>query len=74
VVVIALNLLYTSRSSPPHEAEYSRKTEAVDDDLQWTNRALISNVGKVVRRNKARAPNSMVEASRCGLELREDYI
>jgi hypothetical protein len=43
MVVTILNLLYTARSRRPPEAEYSRKSVAVDDGLQRTNRALIPN-------------------------------
>jgi hypothetical protein len=73
--VTVLNLQYTTRSCCPLEAEYSRKTGAADDGMQRTNLALIPNVGKKdVRQNKALVPSSMVEASRCGLALKEDQI
>jgi hypothetical protein len=50
-------------------------TTTADDGLKRRNHTLIPNVGKrLVRRNKALAPSSMVEASRRGLELREDQI
>jgi hypothetical protein len=38
------NLLYYARSRCPPEAEYSRKSVAANDGLQWTNRALIPHV------------------------------